>query len=554
VSDFFRYLTFDYLLQGALITLQLTVYSFLAGLVGGVLLAAVQLGRVPIASVVIRVFVIVTRGTPVLLQLIFVYDVLPGVGIRLSAFATAVVVLGVNTSSYFSEVIRGAVTSLDHGQIVAAESLGMNPSVIARRIIAPQAIRIALPSLANQVIVLTLTSSLASVISVPELTLRSQEVASATFQVIAVYSASGFMYLVITSFVAAVQMILEDFLSLDPHKRQHGWVQRWGRRTRELALRSLGFMRQPHPRSAMANPAKASTAAPGESLLKSMLLEIGNVHLTKAILADETEPLDLASRAGNLSSIPMLDVKGLKISYSGLEVLRGLDFSVKRGEVVVIMGVSGCGKSTLLRCIARLERLDAGTVLIEGEPFGVDPQGRSLRGKALAKARAHARIAMVFQHFELFTHLTARDNVSAALRFVYQQGVDQAHERAVSLLDSVGLGTHVDHLPAQLSGGQQQRAAIARALAISPRVILLDEPTSALDPLMVHEVLTVLRGLASLGMTMVIVTHEIDFAREVADQVVFMQDGQIVETGSPEQVLENPKEAATRAFLRILEK
>lgn len=554
MSDFFRYLTTDYLLQGALITLQLTVYSFLAGLLGGVVLAGVQLGRVPIASVVIRAFVILTRGTPVLLQLIFVYNVLPGVGIRLSAFATAVVVLGVNTSSYFSEVMRGAVTSLDRGQIVAAESLGMSPVVIARRVIAPQAIRIALPSLANQVIVLTLTSSLASVISVPELTLRSQEVASATFQVIAVYSASGFMYLVITSFVAAIQLILEDFLSLDPHKRQHGWVHRWGRRTRLLALQSVGFLRQPSSRKTIASEAKAGAIPSGESMIRNMLLEIGNVHLTKAILADDTETPSVASGADGSTNVPMLDVKGLKISYGGLEVLRGLDFSVKRGEVVVILGVSGCGKSTLLRGIARLERLDAGTVLIEGEPFGVDPQGRSLRGKALARARAHARIALVFQHFELFTHMTARDNVSATLRFVYQQGVDQAHERAVSLLDSVGLGTHVQHLPPQLSGGQQQRAAIARALAISPRVMLLDEPTSALDPLMVHEVLTVLRGLASLGMTMVIVTHELDFAREVADQVVFMQDGQIVETGSPEQVLENPREPATRAFLRILEK
>jgi polar amino acid transport system permease protein len=551
VSDFLNYLTMDYLLQGALITLQLTAYSFLVGLVGGVLLAAIQLRRVPVLSVIIRLFVIVTRGTPVLLQLLFVYDVLPSTGIRLSAFTTAVVVLGVNTSSYFSEVMRGAVTSLDRGQILAAESLGMNPLVVARRIIAPQAIRIALPSLANQVVVLALTSSLASVISVPELTLRSQEVAAATFQVIAVYSASGFMYLVITSVVAAVQLILEDLLSLDPHKRQHGWVHRWSRRIRTLALQPAGFLWRPGARRAAltaGNVAELANTPP----LEEMLLEIGNVHLTKAVIAEG--PVGDGATTALQPSEPMVTVERLDRSYGERHVLRGLDLTVNRGEVVVIMGVSGCGKSTLLRSIARLERFDSGIVRIEGAPFGVDADGRPLRGKALAKSRATARLAMVFQHFELFTHMSARDNVSAALRFVYEQPGDQSQERAVSLLNAVGLQEHAQHLPAQLSGGQQQRTAIARALAISPRVILLDEPTSALDPLMVHEVLTVLRRLASLGMTMVIVTHEVDFAREVADRVVFMHEGAIVESGPPAQVLENPREATTRTFLRILEK
>jgi polar amino acid transport system permease protein len=408
---------------------------------------------------------------------------------------------------------------------------------------------VALPSLANQVVVLALTSSLASVISVPELTLRSQEVASATFQVLAVYTASGVMYLVITSAVAAIQLILEDLLSLDPHKRQHGWVHRWSRRVRALAAQPVSFVWR-----SRRGPTDGGVNGDGPTVvtgLDEMLREISEVHLTQAVLsADPIEP-EAAKLAANQ---PMVVVRGLDRTYGGRQVLRGLDLSVTRGDVVVIMGVSGCGKSTLLRSIARLEHFDTGTILIEGQPFGVDAQQRPLRGKALAHARAQARVAMVFQHFELFRHMSARDNVSAALRFVYQQAAEQSHQRAVSLLGAVGLAEHTGHFPPQLSGGQQQRTAIARGLAISPRLMLLDEPTSALDPLMVHEVLTVVRRLASLGMTMIVVTHEVEFAREVADQVVFMHEGRIVESGPPAQVLENPEDAATRAFLRILEK
>jgi polar amino acid transport system permease protein len=553
VSDFFHYLTSDFLLQGALITLELTALSFLGGLVGGVVLAAAQLRRVPVLSPLIRIFVIVTRGTPVLLQLFFVYDVLPSAGIRISAFATAVIVLAVNTSSYFSEVIRGAVNSLDRGQILAAESLGMPPLTIARRIIAPQAIRVALPSLANQVVVLALTSSLASVISVPELTLRSQEVSAATFQVLAVYTASGAMYLVITSVVAAAQLILEDLLSLDPHKRQHGWVHRWSRRIRALAAQPAVFLWRSNGRSAVIG-LEGEEATAGAAGLDEMLREISNVHLTEEVLSEDPANPTANSMTEVAANQPMVVVRRLERSYDGRQVLRGLDLSVARGDVVVIMGVSGCGKSTLLRSIARLENFDTGTIIIEGVPFGVDERSRPLRGKALAQARARARVAMVFQHFELFTHMSARDNVSAALRCVYQQPAEQAQQRGVSLLGAVGLAEHTQHLPPQLSGGQQQRTAIARALAISPRLMLLDEPTSALDPLMVHEVLTVVRRLASLGMTMIIVTHEVEFAREVADQVVFMHEGRIVESGPPARVLENPQEAATRTFLRILEK
>lgn len=558
MSDFLRYLTMDFLLQGALLTLQLTAYSFGAGLLGGVVLAAVQLRRVPFLSTFVRAFVIVSRGTPVLLQLLFVYDVLPSSGIRLSAFTCAVIVLALNTSSYFSEVMRGAVTSLDRGQILAAESLGMTPFVVARRIIAPQAFRIALPSLANQVVVLILTSSLASIISVPELTLRSQEIASATFQVIAVYSASGLMYLVLTSAVAGVELVLEDLLSLDPYQRQHGFVNRWARLIRQLALGPILFgqpIRQWAAGKAAAVPDMTPSIEAGAAEpMSEMLLGGVDVRLTEAVLAGDHHGPSIAPHDASSNSLPMLTVDDLVKSYGDRPVLRGVSLSVHRGEVVVIMGVSGCGKSTLLRAILRLENFDSGSVQIEGLPFGVDADGKALHGRALAKARAGARVALVFQHFELFLHMSARDNVSAALRFVYGQQAEPSHARAVDLLDAVGLAEHAQQLPRHLSGGQQQRTAIARALAISPRLMLLDEPTSALDPLMVYEVLTVIRRLASLGMTMVIVTHEVEFARDVADRIIFMHEGQVVESGPPDVVLESPSQETTRTFLRILKK
>ena len=242
-------------------------------------------------------------------------------------------------------------------------------------------------------------------------------------------------------------------------------------------------------------------------------------------------------------------------SYGGREVLRNLDLTVKRGEVVTIIGPSGSGKSTLLRLINHLEHVDWGDIKVDGQYVGYEKDGATMRPiRDLAKARADARIGMVFQHFNLFNHLTAVQNISEAPVQVYREDPKKARKLALSLLASVGLGRHADHLPHRLSGGQQQRVAIARALAISPRLMLFDEPTSALDPELVGEVLAVIRRLAEAGMTMIVVTHEIRFAREVADRVVFMDEGTIVEQGTPAEVLDNPKEERTQRFLRMVER
>ena len=219
------------------------------------------------------------------------------------------------------------------------------------------------------------------------------------------------------------------------------------------------------------------------------------------------------------------------------------------------MGPSGSGKSTLLRLVNHLEPLDLGEITVDGKYVGyVRKSGGGLAPtRNLARARADARIGMVFQHFNLFDHLTSLENIIEAPIRVYGEPAEKMRALGMSLLNAVGLAGHADHLPHRLSGGQQQRVAIARALAISPRLMLFDEPTSALDPELVGEVLAAIRRLAEAGMTMLVVTHEVRFAREVADRVIFMDEGLIVEQGPPEQVLDCPTHERTQRFLRLVE-
>jgi polar amino acid transport system ATP-binding protein len=238
---------------------------------------------------------------------------------------------------------------------------------------------------------------------------------------------------------------------------------------------------------------------------------------------------------------PVVEVTGLHKSFGDNHVLRGIDFTVSAGEVVCVIGPSGSGKSTLLRCLNVLEQPDSGSVRIRGVEL-TDPHCD------IDAARRH--IGMVFQQFNLFPHYKVIDNCMVAQRVVLGRGKEEAHAVARRNLERVGLADKLDEHPARLSGGQQQRVAIARALSMEPELMLFDEPTSALDPELVGEVLTVMRQLAEEGMTMVVVTHEMAFAREVADRVVFMDGGSIVEDGLPQQVIGTPREERTRSFLR----
>lgn len=247
----------------------------------------------------------------------------------------------------------------------------------------------------------------------------------------------------------------------------------------------------------------------------------------------------------------LIQIRGVHKFFGDLHVLRGIDLDIANGEVCVIMGPSGSGKSTLLRCLNQLETISAGEIFIDGELLGYrkDPSTGvlyDLTDKQIASQRS--QIGMVFQRFNLFPHMTALENVMEGPIQVLGRSKEEVAREAQEYLELVGLGDRLNHYPSQLSGGQQQRVAIARALAMKPELMLFDEPTSALDPELVGEVLSVMQDLAKAGMTMVVVTHEVGFAREVADHVVFMDGGTIVEEGSPEDVIVNPQNPRTQEF------
>jgi polar amino acid transport system ATP-binding protein len=247
---------------------------------------------------------------------------------------------------------------------------------------------------------------------------------------------------------------------------------------------------------------------------------------------------------------PMVLCQSLRKSFGRLEVLRGIDMVIERGQVVCVVGPSGSGKSTLLRCLNHLEEPQAGRVYVDGELIGYSERGGRLRPLPDARLRRQREsIGMVFQRFHLFPHRTAVENVMEGLIAVKGVGAADARKRADDLLDRVGLADRAHHYPAQLSGGQQQRVAIARSLAMSPKLMLFDEPTSALDPELVGDVLEVMKNLAASGMTMIVVTHEMGFAREVGDHLVFMDEGMIIEQGPPRDLLAAPQHDRTRAFL-----
>lgn len=250
----------------------------------------------------------------------------------------------------------------------------------------------------------------------------------------------------------------------------------------------------------------------------------------------------------------VLECEGVHKQFGTLEVLRGVDLEVAEGEVLCIIGPSGSGKSTLLRCINHLDKVDSGFIFFQEDLVGYEVRRgrlRELRESAITRGRS--RIGFVFQHFNLFPHMTAVQNVAMGPHLVQKRSRAAAEEEALELLERVGLADKGRNYPRQLSGGQQQRVAIARALAMHPDLMLFDEPTSALDPELVNEVLDVIKGLVRDGMTMIIVTHEIGFAREVADRVVFMDQGVVVEAGPPDEVFGNPREDRTRSFLsRVL--
>jgi polar amino acid transport system permease protein len=532
LNDFFTYTTSGFLWTGALVAVQITCLAMTGGLILGLGLALMRLSRRPVISGAASFYIFIVRGTPQLLQLVFIFDALPVIGIRLDSFTTALIGFAFNEAAFSAEIIRGGILSVSATQSMAAASLGMGPALTLRRIVLPQAMRAIVPGLINDTISMLKLTSIASVIFVNELTFRAQQIVGQNFKFFPVFIAAGAIYLVLTSAITAMQSVLEDYFDFDRKARGASTLQRL------LGLRAATTVASPSTPPAAAEQSRPASRA--VALDAAWLRTL----LGKADMPDPTRPF--------------VEGRNVQKSYGNREVLSGVDFTVGVGEVVVILGPSGSGKSTLLRMINHLEALDWGSVTIANRTVGYRPYpaggGPPRPVRDLARARADARIGMVFQHFNLFAHLTALQNITAAPIHVYRVPRAEAEATAMRLLDAVGLAEHAHHLPHRLSGGQQQRVAIVRALAIRPRLMLFDEPTSALDPELVGEVLTVMRRLANAGMTMIVVTHEIRFAREVADRVIFMDDGQVVEQGTPDAVIGAPSHERTRRFLRLVER
>jgi polar amino acid transport system permease protein len=520
LRDVLGYTFSTFLLEGTLIAVEAAVLAMLIGISLGLAVALMRLSKMWPIRACAWFYIWFMRGTPQLLLLVFLFDALPMVGIKLDSFTTAVLGLGLNEAAFSGEIIRGGILSVSHTQEIAAASLGMGRLLTLRRIVLPQAMRAILPGLTNDAISIVKMTSIASVIFVNELTFRAEQIVAVNFRFFTVFAAAAIIYLAINSAISVVQMVLERRFNYDLDRS----AQKKGLRDRLLGR----FF------SRVAGAVGDRSEDRGEEEPPAPAV-----------------PLPRVIGAATISGPAYVSCRGVWKSYRARKVLCGIDLDVRKGDVVAIMGPSGSGKSTLLRLINHLETLDAGEITVEGKHVGYRRQGdRLVPVSNLAKARADARIGIVFQQFNLFSHLSALDNVIEAPMRVFGESREKAAARAMELLDSVGLADHAHQMPHRLSGGQQQRVAIARSLALSPHLMLFDEPTSALDPELVGEVLAAMRRLAESGMTMLVVTHEVRFAREVADRVVFMDEGLILEAGRPEDVLGNPQHPRTRRFLR----
>jgi polar amino acid transport system permease protein len=533
MSLFLHYLSLPYLLEGIELSLQVTALGLSGGLILGLILAWMQLSRFWLLAALARSYAVIFRGTPLILQMVFAYDALPHIGITLPAVIAAGLALACNEAPFIAEMLRSGVLGVDRGQVLAGQALGMTPAVLMRHVIAPQAIRTMIPAFGNESVSALKNSSLASVIAVQELTLRSTQLASSTFDFFSIFFASGLLYLALTGAVSVIQLGLEWLLDLDRAKNQRKFVDYLPWRRADLA----------------AKPELAEARAPAVEISYPFPSEV--IDLPPLVLTREERTKRALTIARNNIAV---DVSDLRKAYGAQKVLGGLDLTVRIGEVVALLGPSGSGKSTLLRCINHLENWDAGTVRVGGRRLGFDAAGKKLTPRAVANERANVGVGMVFQQFNLFGHLTARENIAGPLRWVHGTARGDADRRADELLDRVGLSHRTDALPRHLSGGQQQRVAIARALAPNPSVLLLDEPTSALDPELVNEVLEVIRRLAiDDGLTMIISTHQIRFADEVADRVAFLSGGVILEEGPAHEVLTQPRNPVTARFLSVME-
>jgi polar amino acid transport system permease protein len=552
MSQFTHYLTLGFLWQGLLIAIEISAASFFAALPFALGVALMRMSR----NVVVRwlpvPYIWVMRGTPILLQFLFWYNVLPTIGIHTSAMATAIIGLALNEIAFMAEIIRGGLLSVKQTQRDAAAALGLTRWQVLHRVVIPQALRTIVPAMSNEAIIIVKNTSLASVITVGELTLRSEQVVSTNFEYVPVFAAAGALYLIATTGIVVVQGWLEARLNIE---RKARITAQAALRAREAGLLTAG------PTTADLIPAPPPVNGHAlHGLLARLTGRSPRVEVpTPPVTRGETSPellsaLRASQEASARTGEPYVQIRDVRKAFHGKEVIKGVSLDVEPGNVVFLIGPSGSGKTTLLRTINHLETVDDGEILVGGEHVGYRRSGGKLVPvRDPAAARAKARVGMVFQHFNLFDHLTVMENIMEAPVRVYGRKPAEVRQEVRGLLAWAGLAEYENHYPHQLSGGQQQRIAIIRAVATHPRLMLFDEPTSALDPELVGEVLQLMRRLAEAGMTMVVVSHEIVFAREWADKVVFMEDGYIVEEGKPDSLFRNPREERTRAFLSLID-
>jgi polar amino acid transport system permease protein len=534
MHDIWHYVTYPFLWQGLFVAVEITVLSLLIGWPLSVLMAMVRLSKRRLVRGIAAPYIWIMRGTPILLQLIFFYDVLPEIGIRVNATATAIIALSLNEVAFSGEIIKGGIQSVRPSQRRAAAALGMKNGLIMRRVVLPQALTSITPALSNEAIIMLKNTSLASVISVPELTLRSQEIVAVNFEYISVFVSAAVLYLIANTVLTVLQSRAEKMSNVEVRAE---------RAMRREALQLQGVR-------GAARPVPASGVDSGPEV------KVSEEKAAERAAAGRELVAHLAGRAqGSATDGGFVRIEEVHKSFHNNDVLKGVSLEVDQGEVVVILGPSGSGKSTLLYTINALESIDQGEIWVDGTRLGHAHAmaGGFLANGRLTKERAEARIGLVFQQFNLFDHMSVMQNIMEAPVKVYGMDSQVVRKNALALLAWAGLAGSENKFAHQLSGGQQQRVAIARALACQPRLMLFDEPTSALDPELVGEVLRLIRDLANAGMGMVVVTHEISFARQVANRVVFMCDGVVVEQGPPEEVLRHPRDPRTRQFLNLLE-
>ncbi len=504
-------------------TLLLTLLGTVLGFLVGTLLALARVSGSPLLSGLAWGYVWLFRSIPLIVLLLilnnlgYLYDTIwlgvPFTGITLvswqttqaiTPFLAAVIGLTLNASAFSCEIVRGGILAVDQGQHEAAAALGLPRRRQVSRIVLPQAMRTILPTAFNEVISIAKGTSQVYILALPELFYTIQVIYRRNLEVIPLLMVATVWYLVILSVLSFVQRHIERY----------------------------------YARGALRNPPPSLIGTALERLRRA------SAPARSAVPAVSAPPVLPVRQGGEIR------IANVSKSFGTLKVLDEVGLSLRPGSVTAIIGQSGSGKSTLLRAINHLERVDAGFIAIDGELIGYRQDGDTLyelKEKDILARRVD--VGMVFQGFNLFPHLTVIGNIVEAPVAVRGLPRAQALAEARELLARVGLADKADAYPRQLSGGQQQRVAIARALALRPKVLLFDEPTSALDPELVGEVLDVIKELARSGTTLVIVTHEIGFAREVADQVVFMEGGRILEQGPPSRVLTAPDHPRTREFL-----